>query len=98
MASTFKKVFIANGLIAHVLKKTSGKHSFCYEIRYRANGYDIRSSSTDLNKAKEKFLEKTTPAEIEKYHISKNTATTSHSTLEQFTTFFFETHRKGKVA
>ena len=67
MAQSFKKVFIANGLAAHVLKKTSGKRSYCYEIRYRANGYDIRVSSTDLQKAKEKFLAKTTPKEIEKY-------------------------------
>ena len=55
MATTFKKVFIANGLCAHVLKKPSGKNSYCYEIRYGANGYDIRVSSTDLQKAKEKF-------------------------------------------
>ena len=67
MAQSFKKVFIANGLAAHVLKKSSGKRSYCYEIRYRANGYDIRVSSTDLQKAKEKFLAKTTPKEIEKY-------------------------------
>ena len=47
MATTFKKVFIANGLCAHVLKKPSGKNSYCYEIRYRSNGYDIRAYSTD---------------------------------------------------
>ena len=41
MATTFKKVFIANGLAAHVIKKESGKNSYCYEIRYRANGYCI---------------------------------------------------------
>ena len=41
MATTFKKVFIANGLAAHVIKKESGKNSYCYEIRYRANGYAI---------------------------------------------------------
>ena len=48
MATTFRKVFIANGLTAHVLKKASGKRTFCYEIRYRANGYDIRAYSTNL--------------------------------------------------
>ena len=58
MATTFRKVFIANGLTAHVLKKASGKRTFCYEIRYRANGYDIRAYSTNLQTAKEKFLEK----------------------------------------
>ena len=67
MANSFKKVFIANGLAAHVIKKHSGKNSFCYEIRYRANGYNITASSTDLKKAKEKFLAKTKPTEINKY-------------------------------
>ena len=71
MSTTFKKVFIANGLAAHVLKKKSGKNSFIYEIRYRANGYYIIASSTDLRKAKEKFLAKTTPEEIEKYRVQK---------------------------
>ena len=55
MATTFKKVFIANGLAAHVIKKASGKNTFRYEIRYRANGYCIIASSTDIRKAKEKF-------------------------------------------
>ena len=67
MATTFKKVFIANGLCAHVIKRTSGKKSFCYEIRYRSNGYDISVSSTNLSEAKTKFLAKTSPGEIEKY-------------------------------
>ena len=98
MATTFKKVFIANGLTAHILKKASGKNSFCYEIRYRANGYDIRAYSTNLQKAKEKFLEKTTPGEIEKYCIEKTTSPTARASLEQFTTYYFETHRKEKVA
>ena len=71
MSITFKKVFIANGLAAHVIKRPSGKNSFCYEIRYRANGYCIIVSSTDLRKAKEKFLAKTTPEEIEKHRVQK---------------------------
>ena len=75
MATTFKKVFIANGLCAHVLKKPSGKNSYCYEIRYRSNGYDIRAYSTDLTKAKELFIAKTTAQEIEKYRIKDKKAT-----------------------
>ena len=51
--------------------RKSGKNSFIYEIRYRANGYYIIASSTDLRKAKEKFLAKTTPEEIEKYRVQK---------------------------
>ncbi len=98
MATTFKKVFIANGLCAHVLKKPSGKNSFCYEIRYRANGYCIIASSTNLQTAKEKFLAKTIPAEIEKYYIGKNNQAEECRTLKDFTLFFFEKHRKDKVA
>ena len=98
MATTFRKVFIANGLIAHVLKKPSGKHSFCYEIRYRANGYDIRVSSTDLNTAKEKFINKTLPSEIDKYYTKTEKQNHNKSTFEQFALFFFESHRKEKVA
>ena len=75
MATMFKKVFIANGLCAHVLKKPSGKNSYCYEIRYRSNGYDIRAYSTDLTKAKELFIAKTTAQEIEKYRIKDKKAT-----------------------
>ena len=71
MATTFKKAFIANGLVAHVTKRTSGKNSVCYEIRYRANGYKIETSSTDLQKAKKKFLEMTSHENIGKYHIAK---------------------------
>ena len=88
MATTFKKVFIANGLAAHVLKKQSGKNSLCYEIRYRANGYDIRTSSTDLNTAKAKFIAKTTPKEIEKYRIQSKIISTNclSNVFEQFLT------------
>lgn len=71
MSFTFKKEFIANGLAAHVLKKESGRNSYCYEIRYRSNGYNIIASSTDLREAKRKFLAKTVPSEIEKYRIQK---------------------------
>ena len=58
MATTFKKQFIANGLVAHVIKRKSGKNSFCYEIRYRSNGFCISAAANDLNKAKAKFLQK----------------------------------------
>lgn len=97
MAKSFKKVFIANGLAAHVIKKESGKNSYCYEIRYRANGYCIIASSTNLQKAKEKFLAKTTPTEIQKYFVCSSSPTQNFASLEQFAQYFFETHRKGKV-
>ena len=72
MSKSFKKLFIANGLAAHVIKRKSGSSSFIYQIRYRANGYNISAASTNLQTAKEKFLAKTVPGEIEKYHISNS--------------------------
>ena len=73
MATTFKKQFIANGLVAHVIKRKSGKNSFCYEIRYRSNGFCISAASNALNKAKAKFLQKNVPREIEKYRTERAT-------------------------
>ena len=99
MAKTFKKEFMAHGLVAHVIKRESGKNSFCYEIRYRKNGYNISASSTNLEEAKEKFIFMTSPQQIEKYYIetkpfSKNIPTTFTS----FALYFFEKKRKNSVA
>ena len=69
MAKTFKKEFIANGLVARVIKRQSGKRTFVYEIRYRRNGYNISASSTDLKEAKRKFLDMTKPENIDKYQV-----------------------------
>ena len=70
MAQTLKKEFIANGLVARVIKRQCGKNTFCYEIRYRRNGFNISASSTDLETAKRKFLFMTTSKEIFK-HVAK---------------------------
>ncbi len=69
MSITFKRQFIANGLVTHIRKIKSGKNTICYEIRYRSNGYYITASSTDLAEAKRKFIAKTKPGEIEKYRV-----------------------------
>lgn len=58
MPKTFKKEFILNGAVAHVIKRPSGKRTFIYEIRYRRNGYNISASAKSLEEAKKKFLDK----------------------------------------
>jgi len=95
MAKSFKKAFIANGLVAHITKRVSSKNTICYEIRYRANGYDISASSTDLKTAKAKFLSKTTQNEIDKYRL-----TISKSTKDAFESIFEEWHqvKKGTIS
>lgn len=56
MSKTFKKEFIANGCVGHVIKRPSGKKSSYYEIRYRRNGYNITVSHKDIKRAKELFI------------------------------------------
>ena len=48
MATTFKKQFIANGLVTHVMKRKSAKNSFCYEIRYRSNRFCISAAANGV--------------------------------------------------
>ncbi len=59
MSKTFKKEFIANGCVGHVIKRPSGKKGCYYEIRYRRNGYNITSSNSDLQTAKNLFIQAT---------------------------------------
>ena len=59
MSKTFKKEFIANGCVAHVIKRPSGKDGAYYEIRYRRNGYNISVSNKDINIAKKLFIDAT---------------------------------------
>ena len=94
MSFTFKKEFIANGLAAHVIKKESGRNSYCYEIRYRSNGYNIIASSTDLAEAKRKFLAKTVPGEIEKYRVQKRK--TGINLLEEVFDEWYQ-YKKGTI-
>lgn len=60
MSKTFKKEFVANGCVAHIIKLPSGKSGFFYEIRYRRNGYNISVSNKNLKTAKKIFAEATT--------------------------------------
>ncbi len=98
MSVTFKKEFIANGLAAHVIKRESGRNSYCYEIRYRSNGYNITASSTNLTEAKQKFLEKTLPENIGNYCTNSNVNNIAPTNFEKFSMLYFENFRKRKVA
>lgn len=99
MDKTFKKHFILNGYIAHLIKRKSGKNGALYEIRYRRNGYDISASSTDLAEAKRKFLEKTRPEEIGNHQKgTRNQKQLFPLTFHSFATYYFEKFRKFKVA
>ena len=80
MDKNFKKIFIANGLVAHIRTRKCGINGITYDIRFRSQGYNITSTSKNLQEAKADFLRKTKPEEIEKYkakpsqqkHVDKN--------------------------
>ena len=78
MDKTFRKEFIANGLVAHVIKRKRGKNAIVYEIRYRRNGFDISATSANLDEAKRRFLKMTMPDELEN-HRKKNYAGAKNS-------------------
>lgn len=94
MPKTFRKEFRVNGCSAHVYKMPSGKNSYCYLIRYRRNGYYIVASSTDLEEAKRKF--------IQKLHEADKTGGNANCGIpdkfEDFSNYFFENFYKRKVA
>lgn len=69
MDKDFKKIFIANGLVAHIRIRKCGVNSITYDIRFRSQGYNITSTSKNLQEAKADFLRKTKPGEIEKYKL-----------------------------
>mgnify|MGYP001863575940 CR=1 FL=1 len=88
MSKTFKKEFIANGLVAHIIKRPSGKNSAYYEIRYRRNGYNISVSNKNLQRAKELFIVKT-------FHLDepKKSKLTFGKLADEWLTY-----KKGKIA
>ena len=88
MSKSFKKEFIAAGLVAHIIKRPSGKSGFYYEIRYRRNGYNISVSNKDLATAKKLFIERTHNLESK----SNKTLTFGKITDEWFH------YKKGKIA
>lgn len=91
MSKTFKKEFIANGLVAHVIKRNSGKNGFYYEIRYRRNGYNLRAANKDLAVAKAEFIELTKHLESPAERV--NAGLKFDNMLNEWLQ-----HKKGKVA
>lgn len=92
MPKTFRKEFRTNGCTAHVLKRKSGKNTYCYEIRYRRNGYNIDASSTNLAEAKRKFIEALQTAENKKETQNLGVP----KAFDAFALYYIEHYRKKK--
>ena len=86
MDSKFKKIFIANGLVATVRIRKSGYYQTTYEIRFRSHGYNISCTSKNLDVAKAEFIRKTKPDQINKHKIQQSKRKSKH----QFYVYFNE--------
>ncbi len=71
MSKTFKTEFVSNGFAAHVLKRQRSKNCFIFVVRFRRGEYDIYVSANTMDKAKERFIEATSPQNIDKYRVKK---------------------------
>ena len=93
MDKTFKKVFIANGLAAHIMRIKRYKTTISYCIRYRRCGYSICVSASTIEKVKAKFLEATRPENIENY--KKKHIKSPNNTVRSVATEWLKTKEKN---
>lgn len=92
MPKQFRKFFTVDGIIVHVRQRKRSKNGFHYEARCKKNGLNISVSSTDQSELKAKFIEalKQSALDNKEFKVPK--------TFHEFTTYYFETFRKRKVA
>ncbi|MDE7296872.1 MAG: site-specific integrase [Clostridia bacterium] len=96
MPIRFRKLFVLGGCTVRAYKRLScirgGKEVYNYELRCRSEGYNIYASSNNFERARKKFLEELRIAE--EFGSEANAASNFH----EFSTYYFETFRKRKVA
>ena len=92
MPKAFKREFRAEGCTIRISRRKVSKNGYTYEIRYRRNGYNIYISDKNLERGKERFIEKLKTAQ----KVTKNTKTTPN-TFHSFAMFYFENFRKRKA-
>jgi len=93
MPKAFKREFRAEGCTIRISRRKVSKNGYTYEIRYRRNGYNVYISDKNLERGKERFIEKLKTAQ----KVTKNTKSTPN-TFHSFAMFYFENFRKRKVS
>lgn len=92
MPKQFRTLFKINGVRAHIRKRIRN-NSISYEIRFRADGYNISASGLTVAEAKVRF--------IQKLHDARNgikpPAPDIPKTFDKFAMYYFENFRKRKV-
>ena len=92
MPKQFRTIFKTDGVRAHVRKRTRN-NSISYEIRFRADGYNISASGLTVAEAKVRFIQKLHDAQ----NGIKPTAPDIPKTFDKFAMYYFENFRKRKV-
>lgn len=94
MPAYFKKLIVIQKKRCRVRIRPCGKNTTGYEIRYRAEGYNLSASGKTIELAKANFLKKLKGAKPSNEISQDAPPTTFHS----FATFYFETKRVRIVA
>ncbi len=94
MPQKFRKLFMINGLRAHIRKRIRGG-SVNYEVRCRMQGYDICAGGTSVNEAKNRFIEKLFTERDKQEKAEEKRLSVSY---EEFCLYYFDKFRKRKVS
>lgn len=95
MPKHIKKLLILDKKRCRLRTKQSGENSVSYEIRYRANGYNISASGKTIELAKANFINKCKTADKTS---PKQTAVNVPQTFDAFASYYFDNFRKEKVS
>ena len=90
MPERFRKLFRVEGLPVHCRKRVRGR-SVNYEIRCRAQGYNICACGTTMDGAKARFIEKLR-------EIDRGEKVVIPTKFGEFLRYYFEKYRKKKVS
>lgn len=93
MPSHFRKLIIIAKKRCRLRKKKSGKGT-TYEIRYRANGYNLSACGKTIELAKANFIEKLRNTNSSEKAVESIIPTT----FQSFAEYYFENFRKLKVS
>ena len=93
MPEHFRKMILVNRKRCRMRRHKSGKNGWTYEIRYRAEGYNLSAGGKTIELAKANMLQKMKKAK-RPIRSENDVPDTFHS----FATYYFEHFRKGNVA
>ena len=82
------------GCAVYARKRTTGRYNCSYEIRFNRGGFKISASGRTREEAKQRFIEKSKLAEVQKEYATP----TIPKTFDGFAMYWFENFHKRKVA